>query len=312
MAEGDTVTFTADARGTSPLFYQWNKNGHPIDGQNALTLTLLSVSNLDSGLYTLSVSNSAGVIDSHAANLCVCLRPVPGIFGTGLDTDGALLAAGAVDPHYILASSADGDFPGPDAIVVNEGYPIQPGTWLLNGPSSKWIAPRADQSGVTNTSNLPGDYTYETSFDLTGYDLSQLTVVGGWAVDNTGTDILLNGSSLGLTSPGFGSFAPFTLTEANGLVAGPNTVDFIMNNAGTAANPTALRVNLRGLINLQPLVTLTPNGQNSSISWAPVDAKHLLQHAPTPIGPWTTIDGATSPYPIDARTGSQYFRVLVQ
>src|SRR3954462_13773907 len=33
--------------------------------------------------------------------------PIPGLFGTGVDDKGALLAAGAVDPHYKLIKSAD-------------------------------------------------------------------------------------------------------------------------------------------------------------------------------------------------------------
>ena len=87
--------------------------------------------------------NAAGNVDSANASLCVCLRPVPSVFGTGLDGTHGLLPAGSTDPHYILSVSADGGFPGPDAIVVNDGYPIQPGVWLLNGPNSKWIAPQA-------------------------------------------------------------------------------------------------------------------------------------------------------------------------
>ena len=79
-------------------------------------------------------------------------RPISGIcFGTGVAADGTLLVAPAVDPHYILAASADPNFPGPNAIVVSNVWPIASGVWLLNGPNSVWIAPQADQSG----SSLP-------------------------------------------------------------------------------------------------------------------------------------------------------------
>ena len=74
------------------------------------------------------------------------IQLISGVFGTGVGTNGTLLTAGEVDPHYILAESADAESPGPDAIVVNDGWPIQSGVWVLNGPSSKWIAPKADQA----------------------------------------------------------------------------------------------------------------------------------------------------------------------
>jgi hypothetical protein len=48
-------------------------------------------------------------------------------------------------------------------------------------------------------------------------------------VDNTGTDIVLNGTSTGFTSAGFNALAPFTITT--GLVAGKNDLGFKVNNA---------------------------------------------------------------------------------
>jgi len=71
--------------------------------------------------------------------------PIPGLFNTGVNTNGALLASGSVDPHYQLVQSADPSFPGPDVRVLNDtGFPIPP--WLANWPNSKWIAPQASQA----------------------------------------------------------------------------------------------------------------------------------------------------------------------
>jgi len=180
-----------------------------------------------------------------------------------------ILAAGAVDPHYTMITSPDTDFPGPDAIVVNDAWPIQSGVWMLNGPDSKWVGPSATQG----TGNAEGDYVYRTTVDLTGYDLTRVQLVGGWAVDNSGTDILVNGASTGFTSGGFGALSSFTIT--NGLVAGKNTLDFKVNNLPATPNPTALRVDLQAILAnavATPRLRVTQSGSNLSISWTPATA----------------------------------------
>jgi hypothetical protein len=72
-----------------------------------------------------------------------------------------------------------------------------------------------------------------------------VSLVGIWATDDTGVDILLNGTSTGLSSAGFSSFTPFSIT--NGFVTGLNTLTFKVDNAGTSPNPSGLRVEVTGL-----------------------------------------------------------------
>ena len=308
VAEGSTVTLASAARGTAPLSYQWKKDGQALAGQTNLTLVLTNVTTADSGAYTMSASNAAGSATSDAANLCVCLRPIPGIYGTGVDNAGKLLADGDVDPHYTMTLSPDADFPGPDAIVVTNAWPIQVGVWLPNGPDSRWIGP----STLQGTGNAEGDYIYQTKFDLSAYDLSQVTVAGGWAVDNAGNDILVNGTSTGLKSTGFGSLTSFTLTSTNGLVKGTNTIEFLVNNAPATPNPTGLRVDLKGYVPIpqvsRPTLKVTRDGQTVSVSWAPVVAGQKLQQATSVIGPWSDVTGAANPYTVTVGT-AQFFRI---
>ncbi len=313
MAEGETLTLTATARGTAPLAYQWNKDGVAIPGQTTLTLTIPNVTSADSGAYTITVSNSVGSKTSDPANVCVCLRPLPVAFGTGVDASGALLADAAVDPHYKMTVSPDPTYVGPDAVAINNVWPIAPaGPWLANGPGSRWIGPQPDQTAAGG--NYAGDYTYETTVDLTGYDVTKVKLVGGWASDNGGLDILLNGTSLGLTNPGFGSLNPFTITS--GLVAGKNTLAFVMNNAAgdTELNPTGLRVDLRALLTIEPAVkpalTITRNAGNVSVSWAPAAAGQQLQSAPAVTGPWTEVSNATNPYSTATSGAATFYRVV--
>ncbi len=304
---GVSLTLQAQAIGSLPLSYQWYKNGTAIAGATTGTLTIASVKVSDEGDYTWKASNAAGSATTPAAHVTVGL---PGIFGTGVDANGQLLAAGEVDPHYKLITSADEGYPGPDAIVLNEGWPIQAGVWMLNGPNSKWIGPQADQSGAAG--NAEGDYVYRTTVNLTGQDVSRIQLVGGWAVDNNGLDILVNGVSSGITSGGFGTLTSFTITT--GLVAGNNTLDFKMNNLPATPNPTGLRVDLKGLvIPVQTAVKLQVSYNATSgvtISWAPTAAGQKLQSAPDVTGPWTEVAGATSPYTTAATAGKAFYRIV--
>ncbi len=315
---GDPANFDATATGTLPLGYQWMKDGAALAGQTNASLTLPAVATTDAGNYSVTVSNAWGVVVSRSAALRVVYRPIPGVFGTGVDPTGALLPDAAVDPHYVLTVSADPSYPGPAALVVSNVWPIQAGTWLTNGPTSRWIAPNADQRQDLDPTqgNLPGLYTYETVVNLTGYDLSLVRLVGGWAVDNYGADILINGTSTSSTnSAGFASLTPFTFTSTNGLVAGTNTVDFVVNNqAGTdptQPNPTGLRVDLRALLLLPqaPALQINLSGGSLTLGWSPAQTGQQLQAAPAVTGPWTNIVGAPNPYTTSVTGARRFFRV---
>jgi hypothetical protein len=317
VAVGDSVTFTGEASGSAPLSYQWRRNGVAIPGQTNSTLTLTNLSAADSGDYTLAVTNLAGTAISEAATVCVCFTVVPGIFGTGLDDNGALLDNSAVDPHYTLTQSSDPTYLGPESYAIINAWPIAPaGPWPANGPRSRWIGPRAEQDQTANPAfgNQPGNYTFQTTFDLFGVDMSRFHLQGRWAVDNTGMDIVVNGVSSGITSPGFGALTEFAIT--NGLVAGINTLDFVMNNAGTSVNPAGLRVDLRGLLSTAataPRLTITHQANQVVVSWTPTAQGQQLQAAPSLNGPtinWQTITGATSPHTLNADTQMRFFRVV--
>ncbi|MBX3745905.1 MAG: immunoglobulin domain-containing protein [Verrucomicrobiae bacterium] len=300
---GETVTFSAQALGSLPLGYLWRKGGEAVAGATGTTLTLSDVGAADEGLYSLVVSNTAGVVTTEAVRLTVGL---PGIYGTGVGEDGGLLEGGVEDPHYRLVSSADEGAPGPEAWVLNDGWPIQAGVWMLNGPSSKWIGPQADQS----VGNAEGEYVYETRFHLTGVDVTRVRLMGGWATDNTGLDILVNGQSTGITASGFGSLTPFEI--ASGLVEGENVLQFRMSNLPVTPNPTGLRVDLMAVVHPQdtaPTLQIVRDAGGLTLSWSPASAGQTLQSAPAITGPWTDVAGATSPYSTTATDGERYYRV---
>src|SRR5205085_821526 len=96
--------------------------------------------------------------------------------------------------------------------VVNDAYPVAPyGPWIANDSLSKWIGPNADQDV---NSAIGGDYTYRTTFDLTGFNPAGARITGLWSADDTGLEILLNGVSMGVFgNPTYTGFAPFSLNS---------------------------------------------------------------------------------------------------
>ena len=70
LAEG-TVSFTGEALGTEPLFYQWLFNGTNLPGANTPTLTLTNIQPAQAGAYSVVVSNAYGVVTNSGASLSV-------------------------------------------------------------------------------------------------------------------------------------------------------------------------------------------------------------------------------------------------
>lgn len=165
--------------------------------------------------------------------------PIPTLFNTGVNNNKIPLSDGETDPHYVLSLSADYNFTGPDAKVVNsEVFPM--GIWLNNDIASKWIAPRTD-AGEWNS---PGVYVYTLTFSLYGFKEETAEIQGFWTTDNNGMDILINGKSTGnftMYNAFQVGYFPFEIKE--GFVKGFNTISFVVNN-GEA--PTGLRVMIEG------------------------------------------------------------------
>ncbi|HME71173.1 MAG TPA: PEP-CTERM sorting domain-containing protein [Myxococcota bacterium] len=161
------------------------------------------------------------------------------LFNTGVDANEIPLSGGSSDPHWSIIAGPGITNPVP-AVVVNNQLNFL-GTYVQS-PDSRWVW--ADASGVAE---LNSPYTFQLSFDLTGFNPTTATISGSWGVDNDGS-ILLNGSnpvgSGALTLDGgdvlsnFTSFHSFQIT--GGFVSGINTLDFLATDLGAVG---ALNVN---------------------------------------------------------------------
>jgi pectate lyase len=103
VLQGSTASFAASVIGTLPITYQWSFNGVAIPGATSLTLSLTNVQTTNSGSYTLTASNSAGVAMSTGVLTVTPTIPVVNtaynLTGFGrLTTGGGVLAE--TDPNY--------------------------------------------------------------------------------------------------------------------------------------------------------------------------------------------------------------------
>jgi len=72
VAVGKTAKFSVTATGTTPLSYQWTKNGANITGATKASYTTPPTTIADNGaLFAVTVSNSAGSVTSNSATLTV-------------------------------------------------------------------------------------------------------------------------------------------------------------------------------------------------------------------------------------------------
>jgi hypothetical protein len=155
---------------------------------------------------------------------------ITGLFPTGVDAMGALLADGTTDPHYVLTTL--------DPLRLGPAAPVIPanGGWTPDTTTSKWIGAATDGNGASGAV-----YTYTTTFSLAGADPTTATLSGSWACDDSCT-LVLNTTHLvaTYTVPGYESVATFTVAAGSGFVAGTNTLSFVTTNSG--GGPTGLQV----------------------------------------------------------------------
>ncbi len=75
VVAGSPAQFTVVAEGSSPLAYQWRKDGAAIPGATNETYTIASATGADAGSYTVTVTNAAGGVTSDPATLTVITQP---------------------------------------------------------------------------------------------------------------------------------------------------------------------------------------------------------------------------------------------
>jgi len=156
------------------------------------------------------------------------------------------LAVGDEDPHWRVIAGPEGAFVGPEYAAVC----VPDKRYLANDPqSSQWVSTTGWQEAAPFSI-----YTFQTSFRLTGYDLTTIQLFGRFLADNGVQEVRVNGKTVRIESwsdeirgqrfevPQFRF-----INVTSGLIQGQNTVEIDVRNGGiygerAIPNPVALRV----------------------------------------------------------------------
>jgi len=109
LLRGATATLTVSATGTSPLYYQWYRNGAPVADATEKSLRLANVTSADAGEYSVTVSNLFGSETSQAVTLKVTEPPRPVLSGLWRHGGGGVefVLSGEVGREYHIEFSTD-------------------------------------------------------------------------------------------------------------------------------------------------------------------------------------------------------------
>ncbi len=151
------------------------------------------------------------------------------VHNTGVDSTDTLVAMGAQTEFWTFLSAPA----GASETVGSDAFRYKHPAYVADSSVSAWVAPAAN-----GNASVLGFYVYELLVDLTGFDLSTVSITGMFSTDNNGF-IRVNGAAAAATTgfADFGSLHAFTLDSD--FVAGINSIQVGANNGG---NPTAFRV----------------------------------------------------------------------
>lgn len=169
------------------------------------------------------------------------------IFGTGVG-----IVNPAIDPYWSLAGGPLGNG---TLTVIPDVNPIF-AYWNNNGPTARWVTPTGNPMDFLP----PGDYIFQTSFDLTGFLESTASLTGTYFADNTVSDILINGVSLGIGGGDFENPTAFVINCSVFCIAGVNTLEFVVTNTSNVSSPVGLKVDISGTADLDGVPPPPPTG----------------------------------------------------
>jgi hypothetical protein len=218
---GTNVTLTMSALSIAPPTYQWEFNGANLPGATNATLTLTNVVPLNSGAYSVLISNSFGSLWSSSAMVIVLpafvtTLPATGVSATGVTLNGAVVTGESesvvwfewgVDTNY--GSLVDATIvPAGDSLVAVSsalsGLSTNVYHYRLVAWNSQGLAYGADQefavrATVWNTNDGGGGSLRQAILDAMPGDTLNLAVVGAITLTN-GALVITN--NLTIIGPG--------------------------------------------------------------------------------------------------------------
>ncbi len=159
VTAGQTASFSVTAAGTSPLSYQWQKNGANISGATSSSYTTPATKTSDNGAtFVVSVSNAAGSTSSSAATLTVNADTTPPTVSITSPTSGSTesgtisIAATASDNIGVASVQLQVDGANSGSADTTSPYNFSLDTTTLTNANHTLTAVATDTSGNKTTS----------------------------------------------------------------------------------------------------------------------------------------------------------------
>lgn len=196
VASGSDAALNVTVTGTSPLRYQWRKAGAAVAGATNSTLSFSPALVVNSGDYTVVVTNVAGAVTSLVATLTVTNIPTPDVIAPTLAVVSPSAAVTVVTSNTfnLIGTAADNEVVASVWIRQNEAEAsAASGTtsWSSTAPLTAgtntfkiWATDVAGNSSVTNTRlvvykvSLPLDLTVNGDGVVAGATNSQVIELG--------------------------------------------------------------------------------------------------------------------------------------
>ena len=191
---GQTATFSVAATGTATLTYQWNKNGAAISSPNSTSYTTPVTSSSDNGAqFSVTVSNTAGTINSSAVSLTVTAATI------FLNSSASSLSFGNVDvstssnQNVILTNAGNANVTISQVMVAGAGFNSTGANGIILSPGQSTtltatFAPSASGAAsgkITVSSNATNS---PSSISLSGMGMAPKThaIVLNWNANASG------------------------------------------------------------------------------------------------------------------------------
>ncbi len=237
-------------------------------GADQMTLTFVPNALLKGNTqFTIQVSGYKDLVgnigSTSTSTFTTSTTVAPVILSTGLDASGNLITANNTnDGHWVVVPN--GSSTAQPLQVVGPGDTGWYNYWLANGPGSDWVAINPNST----TGNTLG--TYSTTFNLTGYSLTNLCLVGGVGIDDYGT-LLLNGNAITAQIGSSGSLYPLMIPLPVGdLNAGLNTLSLQWGTTDNSYEAFRLQASIQtcgaSFTGGLSLVSSTPTSASTGVS----------------------------------------------